>query len=173
MKYVIILLLLPFCLSAQDSNIFEQQWTLYPNFDLKKNIKSGDSLVFIVNDSTMYNPAITLEVDKNRKATSCIISYAHPTEKGIVTSTNDPAPSYTVTRKTIVKEGSIETIEYTTENSIQVSQGPAMVRVCILDDSLHSDTFSCDIIIGYGKDDFISGPFRYVVINNQLILIKQ
>ena len=172
MKYVIILLLLPFCLNAQDSNLFEQQWTLYPNFDLKKNIKSGDSLVFIVNDSTMYNPAITLEVDKNRKASFCIISYTHPTEKGIVTSTNVPSPTYTVTSKTIVKEGSIETIEYPTEKSIQVS-GPAMVTVCVLDDSLHNDTFSCDIIIGYGKDDFISGPFRFVVKNNQLILIKQ
>ena len=139
MKYVIILLLLPLCLNAQDSNLFEQQWTLYPNFDLKKNMKSGDSLVFIINVSTLYNPAITLEVDKNRKATFCIISYTHPTEKGIVTSTIAPSPTSTVTSKTIVNEGSIETIECPTESSIQLS-GPAMVNVCILDDDLYSET---------------------------------
>lgn len=173
MKFVIFLLFLPIGVIAQQAELYLHEWTLYPNFSLENKLEVGDSLVFIVNDSIMYNPEITLRVNKERRAVFGLTSFAYPTENGIVLSTEDPEPTYTVTWDTIRKKDSIEIIEYKVQNHIQVFHGPAIVNICVLNEELLQGIFNCGIVVGYGHEDVIDGPFDYYINEEKLVLIKR
>ena len=146
---------------------------LYPNYNLPKSLKTGDSLIFVIDTITDYNPEISLSIDRNGRVSSSLLSYSYPTAKGIITSKADRPISYSTYSDTISQGDSLTIVEYTFENEPRYNHGPAAVNVCLLDLTSKSFEFTCGVLIRFGANGTLKGPFEYQINDERLILIKK
>jgi hypothetical protein len=172
-----IFLFLSFSALSQSSELFNVTWTMYPNYALPDSLNSGDTLTFFKDDTTDYNPKITLSIEPSGTVISDLVLFAYQTSKGIIVTREglNPDPEYTITTDTIVQGDSTTIIESKTQIGIRylVNHGPAIGSMCELDLTNIEHDFTCGILVGTGSNGTLEGPFNYQIEGDRLILIKK
>jgi hypothetical protein len=171
MRLLILLLFLPIIGISQTVGILDVNWTLTSNTNLNVKKVKGDSLVFVQDDSTDFNPKITMELNSNGKVSSSYVSFIFPTTNGIVTSREGPKPSFSEHRDTLIKGDSTVIRVYKTQDQISFNQPPAFAFIGSYTLKGNIAYFELSLT-GIGDDSTVSGPFQLKLRNNELILLK-
>jgi len=156
---------------SQTEGIFDVNWTLISNTNLKVKKVKGDSLVFAQDDSTDYNPKITLKIGSNGEVATSYVSFIYPTTAGVVASRAEPEPIFHEHKDTVISGDS--TIVSVTKKQLYkvINQPPAFAFMSSY--TLEGNVVNFELSIsGIGDDSTVSGPFKMKLANNKLILIK-
>jgi len=171
MRLLLLVLFIPIIGTAQIDKLYEIQWTLEPNSYHEYHNKNGDSLLFIIDDTTDFNPKATMEFKINGTILTSYVSFLYPTENGVITSKELPKPSISIYRDTIVDGDSTIIKEYRTENFIKVLQPPAYAYAGTYTVNDSGMNFQISFV-GTQQEREVTGPFELKLEKNKLTLIK-